>query len=222
MSKSFERRLWGAAIVLTAASLSVFSVRRVVKPTAEEAPSYRQKGPPDSPVVIAEFSDFECPACRAAEPGLKNLLALYDGKVHFLFKHFPLTPRPHPWARQAAIIAECAGRQGKFWETHDLLYEHQREWADLVENPGSSGPPKDPVDALLPYARKAGAEESALRACLNDPSAAAAVDADKKEGQDRWIGSTPTFFINQRRFPGSQTFANAGTIWIDKILKNRK
>jgi protein-disulfide isomerase len=206
-----ERRLWGAAIIVIAAAVSVLSVRRIVKPTNEAAPAYRQKGPADAPIVIAEFSDFECPACRAAEPGLKNMLSIYDGKVHFLFKHFPLTPRPHPFARQAAITAECAGRQGKFWEAHDLFYANQADWSES----------KDPKGDLIKLAIQAGAAEAPLRACVEDPSAAASVDADKSEGNNRWIGSTPTFFINQRRFAGSQTFVNAGTIWIDKILRTQ-
>src|ERR1019366_10372378 len=100
MTSSLERRLWGAAIIVIAAAVSVLSVRRIVKPTNESAPAYRQKGPADAPIVIAEFSDFECPACRAAEPGLKNLLSIYDGKVHCLFKYFPPTPPPHPFARR--------------------------------------------------------------------------------------------------------------------------
>jgi protein-disulfide isomerase len=221
MPKSFERRLWGAALVVAAAAVSVLSVRKYVKAVAESAPAFRQVGDPSAPIVITEFSDFECPACRAAEPGLKGLLSLYKGKYVFYFKHFPLSPRPHPWARQAAIVAECAGRQGKFWEIHDLLYEHQREWGDIAEGE-ARGNGQAPEEILLKYALKAGAGEAEMRACLKDPSAAAAVDADKKEGNDRWVGSTPTLFINQRRFVNGQTFANAGTIWIDKILRTAK
>lgn len=209
MSKTLERRLLGAAVVLAASALSVLAVRRTAKSTEESGPAYRQLGDASAPIVIVEYSDFECPACRTAEPGVKNLLSLYRGKVRFIFKHYPLTPRPHPWARLAAITADCAGRQGKFWAAHDLLYEHQDHWVNA----------KDPAEELVKYAKKAGAAETALRACLNDPEAAAAVDADKQEGQDRWVGSTPTFFINGRRFAGSQQFATRGTIWIEKILK---
>ena len=209
MTKELERRLWGATLVLAAAACSVLFVRKLDKATAESAPAYRQKGPADAPIVIAEFSDFQCPACRAAEPGVRNLLSVYGDKVRLIFKQFPLSARMHPWARAAALTAECAGLQGKFWPLHDLIYDHQQEWVEA----------KDPAEELVALAKKAGADEAALRSCLSDPAAAAAVDADIKEGGDRWVGSTPTFFINQRRFAGSLQFTSAGTIWIDKILK---
>jgi protein-disulfide isomerase len=209
MANALERRFWGAAIVIGAAVVSSLAVRRFVKPTAEAGPDFRQKGEAASPIVITEFSDFECPACKAAEPGVKNLLALYGPQTRFIFKQFPLPARVHPWARPAAITAECAGRQGKFWPAHDLFYDHQAQWSES----------KDPAEDLVKLAVEGGADETALRQCIKDPSAAAAVDADVKEGQDRWVNSTPTFFINQRRFAGSLQFATRGTLWIEKILK---
>ncbi len=208
MAMALERRLWGAAMVLAAAVITVAAVRRVDQPTAENSPAYRQKGELSARVVITEFSDFQCPACRVAEPAVRNLLSLYDGKVRFIFKHFPID-RLHPWARSGAAAAECAGRQGKFWPYHDLLYDRQQEWVSA----------KNPPDQLSQFAKELGLDQAAFAACLRDPSLAAVVEADKKGGDNRWVGSTPTFFINRKRFAGAQQFASLGTIWIDKILR---
>lgn len=212
MTQSLSRRLLGAGAVLLLSVVSVLAVRKLDKPAAEAAPEYRQKGDPQACVVVAEFSDFQCPACRMAESGVKKLLEIYGKDTRFIFKQFPLPARVHPWARQAALTAECAGRQGKFWPLHDALYEHQDDWVNA----------QDPAEALVALAKQAGAGEADLRACLKDPAASASVDADMKEGEERWVGSTPTFFINHKRFAGSQQFANLGTVWIDKILKQCK
>src|SRR5437868_3731985 len=121
------RTLASAILVMTAALLSYAVARGERKPWSASAPEYRTLGPAGAKVTIVEFSDFECPACRMAEPPVRRIMALYDGKVRLVFKHFPLE-RMHPWARRGAVAAECAGRQGRFWEFHHELYDHQDEW----------------------------------------------------------------------------------------------
>ena len=81
-----------------------------------------------APVTIVEFSDFQCPYCGAAHPELARLLREFDGQVKLVFKYFPLSA--HERAMPAARAAEAAARQGKFWEMHDLLFEHQHELED--------------------------------------------------------------------------------------------
>ena len=73
-----------------------------------------QRGPSDAWVTVVEFADFECPFCRSAQPALTGIEAVYAGDLRLVFKHFPLTSI-HPHARAAAVAAECAGEQGKFW-----------------------------------------------------------------------------------------------------------
>jgi protein-disulfide isomerase len=87
-------------------------------------------GPSPAPVTVVEYGDFECPNCKQAAGAVKVMLARFDGRVRFVYRHFPLDgmhPRAHPHALQAALSAEAAGAQGKFWPMHDLLFKNQRE-----------------------------------------------------------------------------------------------
>ena len=195
------------AIVAAASAGSFFVARGSVRPYSPAAPAYRTLGPADAKVTIVEFSDFECPACRVAEPPMRGILKLFDGKVRLVFKHFPLE-RMHHRARPAAIASECAGRQGKFWEFHHDLYDHQHEWpGDKFE------------ERMAAYARNAKLDLLAWEACRKDPAVDAAVTADVKDGDNAWVGSTPTFFINGKRFVGAMQLSERGTAWIEKELK---
>src|SRR5215218_10534405 len=84
-------------------------------------------GPPNAPVHIEEFGDFECPPCGMFHPILKQMEQEFGDKLHVTFREFPLVPT-HQHALAAASAAEAAGMQGKFWEMHDLLYERQKDW----------------------------------------------------------------------------------------------
>ncbi len=91
------------------------------------------EGDPDAPVVIVEFSDFQCPFCqRWYYDSLPAIRTLVGDDVALAFSHFPLT-QIHPNAAGAHVAAECAGAQDRFWEMHDLLYEKQEEWASLPD-----------------------------------------------------------------------------------------
>src|SRR4051812_34783976 len=114
------KRALGAAVVLGCVVATGLGARGFAKQTVERGEAYRTKGPESAKVTIVEFSDFQCPACRFAEPPLRQIMSMYQGDVRLIFKHFPLE-RIHEYARMGAVSAECAGRQGKFWELHDLL-----------------------------------------------------------------------------------------------------
>src|SRR6185369_5738882 len=92
------------------------------------------RGEEKAPLTICEFSDFQCPHCKAAEPILKKALEDYKGRVKLAFKNFPLSS--HPDAKSAAAAAVAAGMQGKFWQMHDRLFEHQEKMsaADLEKD----------------------------------------------------------------------------------------
>lgn len=97
-------------------------------------------GSEHAPVTLVEFGDFECPNCRQAAPAVKLLLDRFPGKVRFVWRNFPLE-EVHPHALQAALAAEAAGGQGKFWPMHGLLLAHQdhlkakqlRAYAEQIE-----------------------------------------------------------------------------------------
>lgn len=206
MRDKFSRRLASYAIVAVLAAASALAAGRARKPFSPAAPDFRQRGPKDAKLQVVEFSDFQCPACRVAEPPLRQIFAVYGDKLHFIFKHYPL--RMHEWAKTAAAAAECAGRQGKFWPYHDRLYDKQDEWT----NPKAD-------EFLTGYAKELGLDVPAWQACRQDPSATAAYEKDMKDGDDAWVSATPTFFINGRRFVGAKQLAELGTIHMDRELK---
>jgi protein-disulfide isomerase len=81
-------------------------------------------GPVRAAVTVVEYGDFECPNCKQAAPAVKMLLARFEGRVRIVYRHFPLEG-VHPHALQAALAAEAAGAQGKFWPMHDFLFDSQ-------------------------------------------------------------------------------------------------
>ncbi len=206
-----NRMLASAGIVLAAVLGSWAIARGAAKPFSPDAPDFRRQGPADAPIVIVEFSDFECPACRFAEAPLRAILEAHKGKVRLVFKHFPLE-RMHRFARPGAIAAECAGKQGKFWEYHHALYDKQGEWP--VEGKSE--------DLLTSYAKGLKLDVPAWQACRKDPASDAAVSSDAKDGDRAWVGSTPTFFVNGKRFVGGKDLHERGSWHIEKELKKLK
>src|SRR6188768_4508690 len=83
------------------------------------------QGPASAPVTLLEYGDYECPYCGAAYPIVKELQARMGDRLRFVFRNFPISTS-HPHAEQAAEAAEAGAAQGRFWEMHDLLYEHQQ------------------------------------------------------------------------------------------------
>ncbi|MEK7533267.1 MAG: DsbA family protein, partial [Patescibacteria group bacterium] len=88
------------------------------------------RGKTGASVTVIEFSDFQCPFCSRVNPTVKKVLSDYGDKITFVYKHFPLVSI-HPRAQISAEAAECAKDQGKFWEFHDQLFDHQTDWASL-------------------------------------------------------------------------------------------
>jgi protein-disulfide isomerase/uncharacterized membrane protein len=158
-------------------------------------PATHVKGNADAPVTIVEFSDFECPACGHAFGDLRELIRSRPD-VKLVFRHFPLDSRCNPGMQQqlhpdaclAAAAAECAGRLGRFWEYHDMLFEHQK----ALDR-----------DSLFRYAREVGLDIPAFRACLDDPATMDGIAADVAAGMRLGVESTPTIFINGRRVQGA-------------------
>jgi protein-disulfide isomerase len=217
---SLARHLCAASAVLLASVVSVKVVRGSQKPYRPQAPAYREKGRPEAPIVIVEFSDLQCPACRFAVGPIKDLLKIYGQDIRLIFKHYPL--HQHLLAQPAAVAAECAGRQGRFWDLHDLLYDKQADWTPqtLKDEQALEKRPGSPQD-FIPYARSLGLDIASFETCLKDPTVSALITTDQKDGDDHWVRSTPTFFINGKRFVGARQLTESGVPWIDKILKKK-
>jgi protein-disulfide isomerase len=149
----------------------------------------RVRGNPEAPVTIVEYGDFQCPTCGRYHPILDELLRRYAGKLKLEFHHFPLISI-HPNAMGAALAAEAAGDQGKFWEMHDMLFEHQAEWS-----------PNPNAEALfLQYALQLGLDSNQFMQSMRSPATRDRVLADVTQGNPIVTG-TPTFIINGQVLP---------------------
>lgn len=164
-------------------------------------------GPDSAPVKIVEYSDFECPSCRHAEPVIKTLFQSYPGKIQLVYRHFPLqSHKGSPYAHQAA---ECMHIQGKFWPYHDMLYQKQEEWARL---------PFAPLEKLVQYAQACGANMDSFASCMSDAGVARGIYAEKEEGTKSQVTATPTFLVENERFVGPQEMLGRGQNAVRKIL----
>lgn len=138
-----------------------------------------------SKVTVTEFGDFQCPACLAFEPNMQQLRDNYGKKIKIVFKHFPLK-QAHPNAMAAAIAAEAAGEQGKFWQYHDKLYQNQQVWA----------PQTDPTPEFVKYAKDLKLDVDAFQKALKDKTLADKINAEADEGIKVGVNATPTIYVN--------------------------
>jgi protein-disulfide isomerase len=138
-------------------------------------------------VTLVEYGDLECPFCGQAYSILNAIEDEMGPQLCFVFRHFPIASI-HPHAQAAALAAEAAGAQGRFWEMHDLLYEHQRALED---------------EDLLDYAQDLGLEMRDFEATLRSAATLARVKEDFMGGVHSGVNGTPTFFINGRRHDDS-------------------
>ena len=163
----------------------------------------RVRGNPKAPVMIVEFSDYECPYCHQAELTVKEVLAKYGDKVSLAYRDYPLTAI-HSQAEIAAEGSRCALEQGRFWEYHDQLFT-----ASNLDK-----------DALIEYARKVKLDDNQFGACLTSGKYKAGIDKDLQEGKKAGVSGTPGFFINGIVLSGSQP-KDAFTRVIDEELARK-
>jgi protein-disulfide isomerase len=147
-------------------------------------------GPPDAPVTLVEYGDYECPYCGAAYPIVKEVQARMGDRLRFVFRNFPITTS-HPHAEQAAEAAEAAGAQNQFWEMHDLLYENQAHLGDAD---------------LRSYAEQARLDVERFGKELDEHVHAARVREDFMSGVRSGVNGTPSFYINGMRHDDSYDF----------------
>lgn len=146
-----------------------------------------RRGAEDARVTIVEFSDFQCPYCARAQETLATLLSEYEEHVSLAFKHYPLPI--HPDARLAHRAALAAGRQDRFWEMHDAIFQNVR---DLSE------------ESLLKKALVLGLDVTRFEKDLADPGLRTAIEEDLAEGRALGIRGTPAFFVNGELISGAQ------------------
>jgi protein-disulfide isomerase len=147
----------------------------------------------DAPVVLVEYGDFECPYCGRAYPIVKAAQRQLGDMLALVWRHFPLG-EAHPHAVRAAEASEAAGAQRKFWEMHDLLFEHQ----DALDD-----------EDLLAYGKSLGLDVTRYAAELANGMYREKVRNDFRQGVRSGVNGTPTFFINGTRFDGDWTSLDA-------------
>ncbi|GIK55982.1 MAG: thioredoxin domain-containing protein [Chloroflexi bacterium] len=155
------------------------------------------KGDPDAPILIEEFSDYQCPFCaRWASQTLPSLLAnqIANGQVMLVYYDFPLSSI-HPQAAAAANAARCAGEAGAvaYWQFHDTLFARTNEWSH-----------NNPNTTFIKFAAELGLDETDFTACVNANRYGSQVQADVQLGQRRGVSSTPSFFLNEQALIGAQ------------------
>ena len=150
------------------------------------------RGPQTATVSMIEFSDLECPHCKAAQPILEKLSADFP-QVRYVFQQFPLPANIHPWALKAAQYADCAGRMAPaaFWKYIDTIFENQGGIALATAD-----------DKLKELATAAGLDAQKISACAATPETAARIQKSMDLGKSLEVNSTPTVFINGRRVLG--------------------
>lgn len=163
------------------------------------------RGPASAAVTLVEFSDLECPSCKAAQPTIDKLLN-DEPDVRFIFQHYPLE-RVHPWAFLGATYADCVATQSQpaFWKFIETVYGSQEQVSALLpqnfSNPEEAMKQARPAIAkkLQEIAGTAGANPQQVATCAAAPATAERIRKSLQLGEDLEVTGTPTLYVNGRR-----------------------
>ena len=165
------------------------------------------KGNASSTVVLMEYSDFQCPACRSYYPMVREIMAKFNDRIVLVYRHFPLISI-HPNAEFAARASEAANKQGKFWEMHDLLFEKQNEWAKVA----SVSPMFESYATLL------GISVDQFKIDFVSEEVKDLVRSQRVHAVKSGLSSTPTFFLNGKKIANPSSFLEFKKL-IEEALK---
>jgi protein-disulfide isomerase len=166
------------------------------------------KGNPAAKTILVEFGDYQCSACGAARQTVANVIKNHENDLLLVFKQYPMESI-HRNSMMAAQAAEAAGRQFKFWEMHDLLFLHQRDWSDVP----------DPQTFFLKYAQELHLDLERFQQDLWDGQIRDKIYRDVLEGQLASVKSVPTFYLNGSPMPRTQSEAQFEEVIADAIKK---
>jgi protein-disulfide isomerase len=167
------------------------------------------KGKADAPAHIEEFGDFECPPCAAFHPILEQMQREFGDKLRVTFRNYPLPNHQH--ALRAASSAEAAGLQGKFWEMHALIYEHQNEWKEQFDvRPIFEG-----------YAKQIGLDIARFNRDVGSPIVQQRILQDQKRATSVGVRATPTVFLNNREVPFTHLPADKLRVFIQQEIDKK-
>ena len=160
-------------------------------------------------VTLVEYGDFQCPACGAYFPVLKQVKEKYANDIQFQFRNFPLS-QIHQNARASSRAAEAASKQGKFWEMHDLLYEQQSSWESS----------SDATSIFEGYAQQIGLNITQYKTDFSSTEVNATINADYAEGTKLGVNSTPTFFLQGEKITEAPKDLDGFVKLIDQAIKD--
>ena len=178
--------LAGGTILYRAKRPSLLTI--TAQRSAEGPGSLHALGPADAPVTLEEFGDFQCPPCGALSEPL-NQLAHDFPRLRIIFRHFPLAVHQH--AMDAALAAEAAGMQGRFWQMHDILYRDQAIWSQSTDVRG----------LFSSYAGMLGLKLDRFQKDMTSNEATERIKSDQREAGKLQVTNTPTIFLNNRAVP---------------------
>lgn len=154
------------------------------------------KGSKTAPATLVEYSDFQCPACATFYPIIKQAQQdLGEDKLRIVYRPFPLTSI-HPNAQIAAAAAEAAGKQGKFWEMHDILYERQTAWENNSK----------PTDIFTQYAEELKLDKNKFTTDIASQDVLNRIEHGITSGNNALVNATPSFFLNGQRLPSFNNY----------------
>lgn len=194
--------LWSFIVLFVAGTVALMAMQASKSPTAQfvggsvksadttdwvEGASLK-----DAKVTLIEYSDFQCPACGAYYSMVKKLSQEFKN-VSFVYRNFPLSQHANAWP--AAQAAGAAGKQGKFWEMHNMLFDNQNAWS------GSTSP----EEIFNAYAKTLGLDMNKFKDDSNSAEIKAKIESDYQSGANQ-IDGTPTFFLNDKKIQNPQNY----------------
>lgn len=147
-------------------------------------------GPLNSPVTVIEYGDYECPFCAMAQNTVRRLLEEFSPRVCYAYRHFPLSSM-HPHAELAALTAEAAEQQGRFWQMHNALFENYDSLS---------------TRKVFTLAEALKMDVDRFELDLERPDLIDRIRRDMLSGHDSGVAGTPTFFVNGMRIPGAANY----------------
>lgn len=147
------------------------------------------RGKSDAKVTLVEYGDFQCGPCKSHEATVHRLYEAFKNDLAIIFRNYPVA-NSHPNARAAAATAEAAGLQGKFWEMHDLIYEHQDAWSSTQASERDS--------VFQGYAEQLGLNIEKFKEDLSGDAVKKKIDFDLALGRAQKVTGTPSFFIKNQ------------------------
>jgi protein-disulfide isomerase len=179
--------------------LTVFFLAGCAQQSPEEALKLKEndwiKGSKDAPLTLIEYGDFQCPVCSVYQQLLAKLEEDFGTKLRLVYRHFPLV-QIHANALVGAKAAEAAGKQGKFWEMYDLLYQNQKQWSELA----------NPRELLNSYAKSVGLDVDKFMKDLDSEDVQNKIKTDYDSGNALGINGTPAFFLNGRQIENPTSY----------------